>query len=97
VDEHVLTGPNVGLLDEGLPGGQRDQRQRRGLNHVETLRFGSDIGLVDGEVFGESSDPVLAGFGVDGVAGLEAMHPRAGCRHDTGHVVAEHDRKLVPQ
>ena len=69
----------------------------RGLGHVEPFRFKGDVVLVHGEVFGEGADAVLAGFGVHGVAGLEATYPRAGLDHDAGQVVAQHDRKFVRQ
>jgi hypothetical protein len=32
VDQHPLPGPHIGGVDQRLPGGQRRQRQRRGLN-----------------------------------------------------------------
>ena len=56
--------------------------------------LGSDVALVDGEVFGEGADAVLPGFGVHLVAGRESAHPRTGLNHDAGQVVAQHDRSL---
>jgi len=86
---------NVGLLDQRLPRGERDQWQGGGFGHVESLGLGGDVALVDGEVFGEGADAVLSGFGVHLVAGRESAHPRTGLNHDAGQVVAQHDRKLV--
>jgi hypothetical protein len=97
VDQHLLTGLNVGLLDQRLPRGERDQWQGGGFGHVESLGLGGDVALVDGEVFGEGADAVLSGFGVHRVAGRESAHPRTGLNHDAGQVVAQHDRKLVGQ
>ena len=35
VDEHALARLDVGVLDQGLPRGERHQRQRAGLHVVE--------------------------------------------------------------
>ena len=40
VDQHLLTGLNVGLLDQRLPRGERDQWQGGGFGHVESLGLG---------------------------------------------------------
>ena len=56
MDEHLLTWLQVGLLDQRLPGGEGDQRQRGGLGHGQSGRLGRDVVLVDGDEFGERAD-----------------------------------------
>jgi hypothetical protein len=38
VDQQLVTGLHVRALDERLPGGQRDERDRRGLGHRDRRR-----------------------------------------------------------
>ena len=95
--EDLLSGLHVRAIDEGLPGGQGYERHRAGLAQRQRGRLGGDVVLVDRDVLRERADPQVAGASEDLVAGLEVAHGRADLRHDAGHLVAEHERALIPQ
>ena len=97
VDEDLLPGLDLGEVDQGLPGGQRDQRDGCGLVQSERGRLEGDVVLVDGDVLGEGPDAQVAGSGVDLVADLEVRDVGPDLGHDAGDVVAEHERRLVLQ
>jgi len=97
VDEHLLTRLHLGTVDENLPGGQRHQRHRGRLVVGERARFGRDVGLVDCDELREGTDAQVTGTGMDLVADVEVPHVGADPGDDAGHVVAEHERRLVLQ
>ncbi len=59
VDEDLLPGSHVAALNERLPRGQCDQRQRARLLHADRCGLERKIGLGDGDPLGERADAVL--------------------------------------
>ena len=59
------------LVDQHLPGGQADQRDRGRLFHAEVLGLQGHVGFIDGDGFGECPDPAIARPRIDFVAGFE--------------------------
>lgn len=90
-------GPDIGLLDQDLPGGQRYQWHRGRLVHGQGCGFEGHIVLVDGDVFGEGADPQVPGPRVHLVADSEPADARADAGDHTGNVVAKDERGLVLQ
>ena len=97
VDENFLPGLDVCPLDQDLPGGQRDQRDRCGLLQRQGGRLERDVIFVDGDVLGEGPDAKVAGACKHLVADREAADVRADLADHTGNVVAEHEGCLVLQ
>ena len=89
--------PQVGDLDQRLPGGQADQRDGGRFRHRELPRLRRQVVFVDGDELREGADPVLVRSRVDLVAWLELPHPRPDPDHDTGHVVAQDERRAIGQ
>ena len=50
---------HVGLLDQRLPGGEGDHRQRGGLGHRQTGRLERDLVLVDRDQLREGAGVAL--------------------------------------
>ena len=84
-------------LDQDLPGGQGDQRDGGGLLQRQGGRLERDVVLVDGDVLGEGPDAKVAGTGVHLVTDGEAADVGADLGDHAGHVVAEHEGRLVLQ
>jgi hypothetical protein len=97
VDEHLLAPLDVADLDQRLPGGQRDQRQRGRLDWGDRRRGVCEVGLLDGDPLGDGPDPTVPGTGEHGVAGSETLDPRTDGDHGARHIVTERERKLVRQ
>ena len=95
VDENLLPGLDVCLLDQDLPGGQRDQRDGGGLMQRQSGRLERDVVFVDGDVLGEGPDAKVAGACEHLVADGEAADVGADLGDHTGDVVAEHEGRLV--
>ncbi|MGX1267761.1 hypothetical protein RKD18_000955 [Streptomyces phaeoluteigriseus] len=87
----------MGTVDEDLPGGQGHQWHRARLFEGEGGGLRRDVVHVDRDELREVSDPQVARTGVDLVADVETAHGGADLRHDTGHVVPEHERTPVLQ
>src|ERR1700722_1251191 len=77
VDQNLLPGLDLSLLDQDLPGGQSDQRDGGGLMQSKRGRLECDVVLVDRDVLGEGPDAQVAGAGIDLVADLEGADTRA--------------------
>ena len=90
-----LPGLDVCLLDQDLPGRQRDQRDRCGLLQRQGGRLERDVIFVDGDVLREGPDAKVAGACEHFVADREAADVGSNLGDHTGHVVAEHERWLV--
>jgi hypothetical protein len=95
VDEHFLTGLQIGSLDEHLPGGQCDERHRGCLGHGEARRLDREIILVHRDALGEGAYTAIARPRVDLVPHGEARHGGPDAGDDTGDVVPEHEWGLV--
>jgi hypothetical protein len=95
--EHLLTGLHVRPLDQRLPGGQRHQRQRGGLDHRQRGRFDRQVVLVDRDQLRERADAVGAGPRIYLITRRESSHGAAYLKDHTGQVVAEDERGLVRQ
>ena len=88
MDENLLPGLDVRLLDQDLPGRQRDQRNGCGLMQRESGRFERDIVFVDGDVLGKGPDAEVAGACEYLVTDSEAADVGSDFGDHTGYVVA---------
>ena len=84
-------------LDQRLPGGQRDQRQRRRGLDVDRDGGDREVGLRHGDALGERADVIVVRAAVDRVARLETPHVGADADHGSREIVAEHEREGVRQ
>ena len=98
LDQHGLALPHPGAVDQPFPGGDRDQRQRRGLAHREIGRLRRQQRRVDRRVFGQRALVAAdaARHAIDLVARPEAGDARPDRRDRAGEVDAEHRRQRVP-
>ena len=85
----------MGHVDQGLPGGERDQGNCCRLLERQGRRLQGDVVGVDGDLVGEGADAQVARSGVDLVADLEAADVGADLGDHAGEVVAEGERALV--
>jgi hypothetical protein len=97
VDEHLLPGTHIALLDQGLPCSQGDQRQRTGLLDGDRRGLEGQVGLGDRDALGERADAVLVRSAIDLVARLEPTDLRPDLQDEAGDVIAEDQRQLVGQ
>ncbi|AIA08500.1 hypothetical protein DC74_8096 [Streptomyces noursei] len=94
VDQHVLTGPESRGVDEGLPGGERGERQSGRLDVVDPGRLGREGAGGSGHVLGVGTGPVRVGQHAEHlVTGPEEGDPVAGLHHGAGDVPAEGQRR----
>jgi len=95
VDQNPLPRLHVADLDEGLPRGERDERQRAGLGHADRHGLRRQVGLGDGDALGERAG--ARGARVDLVADRERPHRGTDADHRSRHVAAEGLRQPVRQ
>ncbi len=97
VHQHLLSGLHVRAVDEALPGGDHDQRQRRGLAHRQVGRLARQQVGVDRGVLRERALQAghAAGQAVDLVADAKALDAGADGAHDAGQVHAEDGRQRM--
>jgi hypothetical protein len=97
LDQHGLALAHPGAIDQPFPGGDRDQRQCRGLAHREIGRLRRQQRRIDRRVFGQRALMAAdaARHAIDLVARPETRDAGADRRHRAGEVDAEHRRQRV--
>jgi hypothetical protein len=74
VNENLLSFPEIRSFDEGLPGSQADQGDRRRFCHRECLRLDRDVLFCNRDEFRERTDSPVSRPRIDFVAGFESPH-----------------------
>ena len=97
VDQHPLPRPDVGGVDQGLPGGERGQRQRgRPATWSRPAGLRGEGAGGAGDVLGVGAGAVRVGqHAEDLVARLEEGDAEADRLDDAGDVPAEDERRLA--
>lgn len=93
--EDFLSGLDRGAIDQPLPRGDRDERERRSLAHRQVAWFQrQQVGIDRGKLGQRALQPADAtGEAVDLVARLESRHPGPDRLHRAGQIGAEHRRE----
>ncbi|GAA2371457.1 hypothetical protein GCM10010246_77240 [Streptomyces cuspidosporus] len=87
MDQHPLPGPEAPGVDEGLPGGERGQRQSGRLDVVVPGGLGGERAGGAGDVLGVGAGPVRVGEHAEHlVTGLEEGDAVADLHHGAGDV-----------
>ena len=76
VHQDVLPGLQPGVLVQGLPGGERAERNSGGREVIDGGRLGRKLGRGGGHVFGGGAGPVEADQAIDLTARGPALHSR---------------------
>lgn len=94
MDQHPLPLLHIRRIDQGLPGGERRQRDGRGLNVIEVGGFAGERAGRSGHVLGGRAVPVRVGeHAEDLVTGLEEGHADTDGDDLAGDVPAEDERR----
>ena len=97
VDEDLLAGLDVGHVDQGLPRGQRHERDGAGFFERQRPRLEGHVVGIDGDELGEGPDPQVTRPGVHLVAHREAAHVGTHLGDHSRDVVSQDERPLVLQ
>ena len=81
MDEGCLTGHQAAVVEQRLPGGERGQGHRCGLDMVEGGRLGGEVTGLHGDVVGGGAVAVPVGQPVD----LVAHSQPGGAKAERGH------------
>ena len=94
MDQYGLPGGQPAGLEEGLPGRQRDQRQRRCLQRVDRRRLGQQVRCRSGGVFGIGAAWLWeADQAIDGLAFGQVAHPWTQAGYDPRDIPAQDEGK----
>ena len=97
MNQHTLTGTDIGTIYQTFPCGNEYQRQCSCLTHVESVRLWRDEPDIHGNVFGHSTlstaDP--AGHTEDFLALGETLNRLAQFDDRAGEIKAEHCRQRL--
>ncbi len=97
VDQRLLPVRHVRALDERLPRGQPDQRDRRGFLHRERFGLVRDGVFSYCDVFRERADAIFRQPRIDLVAGFEPAHASSDLGDDTRHFVPQDEGHAIRQ